>query len=105
MKMNKSEMMEQAKKRVNKLEFGDPVTNVCAGHPERKHAYFCQLVTKSRTNRAGVTHRQYYAKCTNRKGAFFDVGIEVIFAGHLPDDECKELFAPIWGAMYGGANA
>jgi len=102
--MNKTEMMEQAKARAIKFEFGQPVTNVCAGHPERKHAYFCQLVTKSRKSRAGLVHRTYLVKCTDRKGKFFDVGVEVVFAGHLTDDQCKELFSPIWEALYGGAR-
>ena len=91
----------EAQERVKSMEFGDPVTNVCAGPGNpRRHAYFCQLVTKTRKNRFGLNHTEHFVKCTDRKGKFWNTDIEVIFAGHIEYAECEKLFAPIWSAHY-----
>jgi hypothetical protein len=72
-----------------KLEFGAPVTNVCAGDINpRKRGYF-------------VRRCKDYIECTDKKGKFWNVDPEVVFPGHLPDDECQRLFAPIWEKRFG----
>lgn len=92
---------EAALQRIKLMEFGEPITNVCAGdNNPRRHAYFCQLIEKTRTNRFGVDHTERLVKCTDRCGRFWNTGIEVIFAGHLDYEKCQELFHPIWQAMY-----
>ena len=99
--MDRLQLSIESKERVRKLEFGQPVTNVCAAHPSRRHSYFVEYVVKASKSRGGVMHRQHFAKCTDRKGNFWNTGIEVIFAGHLSDDKCKQLFDPIHKALYG----
>lgn len=87
--MTKSEMMKQARDRVKAISFGDPITNVCAGDKNpTKRAFF---VSASRGE----------VECTDKNGKFWDVCIEVIYPGHLPDDECDRIFAPIHEAIYG----
>ena len=78
----------ETKARIKPLVFGDPVTNVCAGegNPYRQ-GYFV------RTGKDCV-------ECTDKKGGFWWVGTEVIFAGHLEYEECEKLFKPIWEANY-----
>jgi hypothetical protein len=80
---------DAAIKRVNKIEFGDPITNICAGenNPIRL-GYFVK------SNRRNVTS-------TDKKGRFSDIGIEVIYPGHLDMDECKRLFHAVWESEYG----
>lgn len=93
--------LKDSKQRINALEFGDPVTNVCAGdgNPHR-HAYFVEKKYQTRDNRWGVRHTDYYAKCTDRKGNFWNAGIEVLFPGHLDKNECSELWKPIHEMNY-----
>jgi hypothetical protein len=78
---------EAARERVRKINFGDCVTNVCAGEFGR-HLFF-------------VEHKGATVRCTNKKGWFADIGIEVIYPGHLAEDKCKELFEPVWQAECG----
>lgn len=90
-----------AKERIKTMEFGDEITNVCAGEENpRRHAYFCQKVTKNTQSAFGLGHTQYFVKCTDKKGNFWNTDIEVIFKGHLDSEKCKELFKPIWAAHY-----
>lgn len=93
---------DAAKERAKLMCFGDKITNVCAGdgNPQR-HAYFCQMITKSRKNRFGMVSKEYLVKCTDGKGKFWSTDASVIYPGHLHDDEAKELFNPIWKAFYG----
>jgi len=94
-------VLNSAKERIKKIEFGDPVTNVCAGENNpRRHAYFCKYFIKSHKNKYGIIHNDYHAKCTDKKGNFWNAGIETIFSGHLDSEQCKELFSPIWEAHY-----
>jgi hypothetical protein len=96
------DILNAAKARMKALEFGDPVTNVCAGENNpRKHAYFVQFVTKSSTNKWGIEHKEYHAKCTDKKGNFWNAGIETLYPGTLDEKTCNELFAPIWEAHHG----
>lgn len=92
----------EAIERMKSLKFGDPVTNVCAGdgNPEL-HAYFVEYTAHGRKNRFGIVQRDHWAKCTDRKGKFWNTSIKVIFPGHLDADTRKALFAPIWQAEYG----
>lgn len=97
----RAEVLKQAKERIKLISFGDPVTNVCAGEGNpRKHAYFVEHVIKKSKNRFKVQFTEHFAKCTDRKGNFWSTDIEVIFQGHLNDEKCQELFAPIWEANY-----
>ncbi len=92
---------EAAKTRVAALALGEPVTNVCAGdgNPQR-YAYFVKYLKRSRKNRWGIIHTDHWAKCTDRKGGFWNTDIKVIYPGHLPPDTCAELFAPIWASEH-----
>lgn len=71
----RKKVREDAMVRMNSLEFGQRITNVCAGigNP-RRH---CLFVGKDYRTRRGHTER--YAKCTDGKGKFWSTGIEVIF--------------------------
>ena len=86
---DKSEMLQQARKRVRAMEFGDPVTNICAGenNPLRL-AYFVSFDGKQ------------YAKCTDRKGKFWNTGIEVVYPKHLDFAECTRLFDPVHAVLF-----
>lgn len=85
----RKEIHDAAIKRVNKIEFGDPITNICAGEKNPiRHGYF-------------VKSNRRYVTSTDKKGRFSDIGIEVIYPGHLDIDECKRLFAPVWESKFG----
>lgn len=92
----------ESRKRVKLMEFGDPVTNVCAGkeNPHR-HSYFVKRVTNWHTNGYQIKHKEQLIKCTDKKGGFWDTGIDVIYKGHLDYNECKQLFEPVREAQYG----
>jgi hypothetical protein len=88
--MNRLEVLREARERAKSYRFGDQVTNVCAGDGNpRRHALY-------------VSHGKNTVKCTNGKGSFWDTGIEVVFPGKLHPEKCKELFSPIWQAIYVG---
>ena len=100
------EILEGAKERMRAMNFGDPVTNVCAGEGNpRRCGYFVEFCVKSRRNKFGVVHREYHARCTDKKGKFWNAGIETLYGGHLDADRSKELFDPIWEAQYGSNTA
>lgn len=87
--------------RIKAMEFGNEITNVCAGDGNpRRHAYFCEHVIKKSKNRFKTEFTENFVKCTDRKGNFWNTDIEVIFKGHLDAEKCKELFEPIWAAHY-----
>ena len=93
----KHEKLNEAIGRVKRLQFGEQVTNVCAGSDNpRKHSLFCQYVLQQNKNRFGIVHKSHYAKCTDGKGNFWKTDVAVIFKGHLSDEKCKELHLPIW---------
>ena len=92
---------EESKVRVKGLNFGDPITNICAGEGNpRRHAYFVEYEMNLRKNRFGIIHTDYLVKCTDRKGNFWCTDINVIYGGHLPSSECELLFRPVWRANY-----
>ena len=88
--------------RMRALSFGDPVTNVCAGegNPTRL-GYFVEYQRKNKQTAGGLPYAEHWAKCTDKKGRFWNVDIKVVFAGHLAMDECQKLFAPIWESEHG----
>lgn len=89
--MTRAEMKKAAITRVRKIEFGEAVTNICAGlNNPLRHSYFVRHNNNMRT-----------AMCTDKKGAFWDIGIDVVYPGHLDADTCEALFAPVWQALYG----
>ena len=94
------EVREAAKLRISELRKGDEVTNVCAGenNPTR-HAKFVSHVTKRRKNKYDVEHTEHFAKLTG-DGRTWQVGIDVVFKGRLNNEQCQELFHPIWEAYY-----
>ena len=95
-------ILNESKARVKALKFGEPVTNICAGEKNpHRHCLFVQYVVKSRKNRWYVTHREYWAKCTDGKGEFWNTDIEVIYPGHLSVEESDKLFEPVWQAKFG----
>ena len=91
---DRAEMYQQALKRVRAIEFGEPVTNICASerNPQRL-AYFVSLDAKR------------LAKCTDRKGKFWQTGIEVVYPGHLDYAECNRLFDPVHAVLFERHNA
>lgn len=98
----RKELNDQAKSRIREMVIGEPVTNVCAGDGNpQKHCYFVELKTRSRKNGYGITHTESWARCTDKKGKFWDIDMKVVYPGHLNTDKCKELFKPVWDAEYG----
>ena len=82
-------MRSEDRKRIAQIGFGDPVTNVCAGdHNPHRECFFV------RVNGSNIT-------CTDRKGVFWDTCAEVIYAGSIGIERCRELFQPIWERQYG----
>jgi len=97
------EIRNASKARVRAIGFGDPVTNICAGDKNPMlYCYFVEYVVRSRKNGYGITHRDYLAKCTDRKGKFWLIDIDMIYPGHLGEESRKELFEPVWQANHGG---
>ncbi len=95
------DVLNKAKDRIKQINFGDPVTNVCAGegNPNRL-GFFCEYKIKTTKNRFKVEHKTHLARCTDGHGKFWEADIEIIFAGHLGYEKCTELFKPIWSAHY-----
>ena len=92
----------EAKDRMATLQRGQPVTNVCAGETNPgRHCYFVEYVIKSYTNKYGIEHHDYWARCRDKKGKKWLTGIEVVFPGHLDYAECRKIFKPIWEAQFG----
>jgi hypothetical protein len=99
---SKQKLNLEAKQRIKAMAIGEPVTNVCAGDGNpQKHCYFVELVNRSHENRYGVTHKECWARCTDRKGKFWNTDIKVVYSGHLGKKECSELFEPVWQSEYG----
>ncbi len=104
--MDKLECLKESKKRIRAMSLGDAVTNVCAGDTNpKRHAYFVELVTRSRKNRYGITHTECWARCTDKKGKFWNTDIKVIYPGHLSYEKSCEIFRPIWEMEYGKKQA
>lgn len=92
--------------RMQALSLGDPVTNVCAGENNPGlHAFFVAYQVKSHKNRYGLVHKSHWAKCTDKKGKFWDTDINVVHPGHLDATIRAELFAPVWESLYGAKPA
>lgn len=92
--------------RMRALTFGDPVTNVCAGENNPSlHAFFVAYEAKSHKNRYGLVHRSHWAKCTDRKGKFWNADIDVVHPGHLDATTRSELFEPVLRAQFGTKDA
>ena len=89
--LDKTQYFKLSKIRVRDMCFGDPVTNICAGdkNPTRL-GYFVEY--KQRSN---------LARCTDKKGKFWEIGIGVVYPGHLEISACKDLYAPVWEMQYG----
>ncbi|MDQ0035048.1 hypothetical protein J2W30_002813 [Variovorax boronicumulans] len=88
--------------RMRALSFGDPVTNVCAGENNPGlHAFFVAYEVKSHKNGYGLTHKSHWAKCTDKKGKFWNTDIDVVYPGHLDAATRSELFSPVWESLYG----
>lgn len=86
-------ILDESRKRVRALVFGEPVTNVCAGeiNPWR-HSYFVKCKGDN-------------VQLTDRRGKFGNFGCEVIYAGHLSSEECMDRFEPFWQAQFGTESA
>ena len=98
---DRTDLRKQSVDRIKKMEFGDPITNVCAGdNTPNRNSYFAEYKIKSHKNKFGVTHREHFARCTNRKGKFWETDIEFIFPGHLNYAESDEIFSPIHEVLY-----
>ena len=90
------EITKQSIERIKSINFGDPITNICAGegNPTR-HSYFSRIKNKVTTNRFGIKHTERLVECTNKKGKFWVTNIDVIHSGHLDFPECAKLFLPV----------
>lgn len=97
----KADIAQEALSRITKIAAGHPVTNICAGesNPTRL-AYFVALVVKQRRNKYGILHTERWARCTDKKGKSWNVGMEVIYPGHIDYAECCKMFAPIHAVMF-----
>jgi hypothetical protein len=95
------ELKTFATQRIEKLQIGDPITNICAGdtNPHRL-AYFVGITRKSRKNKYGIVHHEIFVRCS-KNGKNWDAGIEVIYPGHLSVEESRLLFEPVWQSVYG----
>lgn len=73
-----------ADERIKAMQFGDQVTNVCAGdkNPHRL-AYFVRKCGRD-------------VECTDKNGKFWKTCKTVIFKGWLDMEECERLYKPIW---------
>jgi hypothetical protein len=71
------------------FNFGDAVTNVCAGesNPQR-HGYFVRQCGED-------------IEMTDRHGHFWKPRKTVVFHGHLEYAECERLYAPIHAERFG----
>ncbi|MES2942943.1 MAG: hypothetical protein V4772_08765 [Pseudomonadota bacterium] len=93
---------EASIERMKALTFGDPVTNICAGDSNPSlHCFFVAYEVKANTNKYGITHRSHWAKCTDKKGKFWNTGFEVVYPGHLDAETRTKLFTPVWESQYG----
>lgn len=100
--MTIAEIRNEAKSRVSKIKFGEPVTNIFAGaNNPMRHSYFVEYVIKSHKNKFGVTHIEYLSRITNGKKKFWNIDIVAIYPGHLSEDKCNELSKPIHQAEFG----
>jgi hypothetical protein len=85
------EIKKATRKRVKHIGFGDKITNVCAGkNNPMRHCYFVRYKSTS-----------HIVECTDKKGNFGDYGADVIYQGHLSYGESKELYNPVWEALFG----
>lgn len=99
-------ILHESDERTSEIHFGDPITNICAGDGNpRRHSYFVGRNDKSRKNKYGFVTTDRLVKCTDRKGKFWSTDIKVIHPGHLDEDQCRELFDPVWEAEYGAPTA
>ena len=85
---DKMKMEEESLARVQAMTFAKPVTNICAGHPSRRHAFFVDV-------------RNDLVLCTDGHGEFWRTGMNVVYPGWLDNDECKRLYEPVWEETYG----
>ena len=99
---DRNRIHQESLSRLRNLSFGEAVTNICAGNKNpHRYGYFVELKKQSHKNRYGIIHTTYFARCTNKKGKFWDASIRVTYPGHLSDEECRRLFEPIWQAEHG----
>ncbi len=82
-------LSKESKKRIKLMQFGDPVTNICAG--DRNPMLHCYFVQGRNDN----------VRCTDKKGSFWDICIDVIYPGHLNKNKRDELFDPVWQVEFG----
>ena len=94
--MNRLELFNESIARVKKLQFGDPITNICAGdNNPRRHAYFVELHVSERKNKYCIVHKEYSVKCTDSKGKFWRTNPVVIYPGHISYKQARELYSVV----------
>jgi hypothetical protein len=92
---------QEAIERIKSLSIGDQVTNICAGdNNPMLHCFFVEYKKKSHTSKFKVKHTEHLARCTDKKGKFWNIGIEVIYPGWLDEKMRNELFGPVWEAHH-----
>jgi len=98
---DKKKIFDDAIERMKQLSLGDKVTNICAGdcNPHRL-SYFVELKVRHTKSLYDIIHTERTARCTDKRGEFWETGIEVVYPGWLDRDKCEELFQPIWEANY-----
>jgi len=83
-------LRDESIKRMKQINFGDPVTNICAG--ERNPMVHCYFVRYKAATKV--------AQCTDKSNKFWDIDIKVIYPGHLDKSARQELFQPVWDSEY-----
>jgi hypothetical protein len=97
----KAEITQEALSRIEKLEKGQPVTNICAGESNPTRLSFFQgLIVKTRKNKFGMPITERWARCSNKKGSSWNTGVEMIYPGHIDYSECQKLFKPIHAVFF-----
>ena len=99
---DRKRIKQESIERVKTLSTGDKVTNICAGDRNPMlHCFFVEYKIKSRKSKFHVVHREHLARCTDKKGKFWNIDIDVIHPGWIDETERKTLFDPVWAARYG----
>jgi len=102
--MNKHEIRLESEKRMLQLKKGDEVTNICTTDIDQMHhCCFVKYVLNPYKNKYGVPMCKKFVKCRKYISGKYHISnfnINVIYKGHLTQEECDKLYAPIWKAEF-----
>ena len=84
-------MKNELSKRIKKIKFGEPITNVCTTEQNpQHHCYFVRYNPKHKT-----------VECTNKEGKFWQIYAETIYPSHLSQEDCDIIWKEIWKDKFG----